>query len=309
MKARIIKLVSLCTMTAIFLFSNIAPQKIEALGSNYEDTYSIESCADIIRGIYKEKYPESTAMIDDIVDSITSNSEFIYIFETEGTSAFQIVEDSLRDALDPEPMPIMTTDDLYTSKYSFPIVKQMNTYFCGPAATLMALIGSGASQYYYTSSKSLLNIWQNNLSKENMLNTTEKNGTNISKITKVLKENIPSAYGHTYKTKAFTQHTFNKALSFISESLIYDAVPVIKVSDTKLLKYYKGENCSHYMVVNYVDFNAETVMLYDPHYDDKYYGNHTISFDEFNYMAEKCTEDFWVSVYTKDSEDDPFKFS
>lgn len=305
MKTRIIKLVSLCTMTAMFLFSNIAPQEIEALGSNYEDTYSIESCADNIRSIYKEKYPESTAMIDDIVDSITSDSEFIYIFETEGASAFQIVEDSLRDALNPEPMPIMTTDDLYTSKYSFPIVRQMNDHFCGPASTLMALIGSGASGYYYTNNTTILDNWQNNLAGE--LNTT--NITYIGMITEVLNKNIPSAYGRTYKTKAFTKYTYNKALNFISNSLIYDAVPVIRVSNTALLKYYKGNSYSHFMVVNYVDFNAETVMLYDPHYKDEYYGNHTISFDEFNNMAEKCPNDFWVSVYTKDSNDDPFKFS
>lgn len=62
------------------------------------------------------------------------------------------------------------------------------------------------------------------------------------------------------------------------------------------------------MVVNYVDFNAETVMLYDPHFDDKYYGNHTITFDEFNYLAEN-SKDFWTSVYTKVTSDDEYIYT
>lgn len=301
MKAKITKLVSLCTMTAMFLFSSVTTQEIKAANQNDENSCSIESCADTVREIYKDKYPESADMIDDIVDSIIADEQFIYIFEEEGEPAFEIVEDSLNDALDPEQMPMMTTDDLYTSKYSFPIVRQMNDYFCGPAATLMALIGSGASDYYYTNNTYILNTWQTYLSQSSQLNTTNK-GTFIGKITEVLNKNIPSVNGCSYKSKIFIDEGYKQALTSISNCLINDAVPVINVSDTSLLGYYNGNSFGHYIVVNYVDFNAETVMLYDPHYDDRYYGNHLISFDEFNQLAKGLAYDdsrLWISVYTK----------
>lgn len=309
MKARITKLVSLFAMTAMFLFSNIAAQVTSAIGVECDNAYSIESCADNIRDIYKDKYPESAAMIDDIVDTIVSDDMFVSIFEEEGASAFQIVEDSLRDALDSEPTPLMQTDDLYTSKYSFPMVKQMNTYFCGPASTLMALIGSGASSYYYTNDTTTLNNWQISLAKEDILNATPQHTkTDIERITKVLNDNIPSKYGYKYKSKAFTIHSYSKALDFVSTSLVNDAVPVLLIRDTSLLKYYKGASFSHYVVINYVDFNAETVMIKDPHYDSRYHGIHVISFDEFEYLA-KYSEDLWMSVYTDASSDHPFIYS
>lgn len=62
------------------------------------------------------------------------------------------------------------------------------------------------------------------------------------------------------------------------------------------------------MVVSSVDFNAECVTLVDPHYDDKYFGFHTISFDEFNYLAQNC-RDFWMSTYTNNKSDDPFIYT
>lgn len=71
MKARIIKLVSLCTMTAMFLFSNVANQETKAISVETEDIYSIESYAENIKSIYKEIYPESTTKVDDIIDMVT----------------------------------------------------------------------------------------------------------------------------------------------------------------------------------------------------------------------------------------------
>lgn len=306
MKSKVIKTVALCAMMTMF-FSNIAPNKVEAISSNFDGVDCIETCAANIKSIYKEKYPEFSDEVDDVVNILTTSDEFINIFGTEGASAFQIVEDSLRDAFDSEPTPLMQTDDLYTSKYSFPTVKQMNEYFCGPASTLMALIGSGASSYYYTNDTTTLNNWQTNLSKKDMLNTTQYNKTHIGEITKVLNDNIPSEYGYTYKTKAFTRNSYSKALDFVSTSLVNDGVPVLLINDTSLLKYYKGASFSHYVVIDYVDFNAETVMIRDPHYDSRYYGIHTITFDEFDYLA-KNSKDLWMSVYTKVSSDDSYTY-
>lgn len=239
-------------------------------------------------------------MINDIVDAIVSDDMFVSIFKEEGASAFEIVEDSLNDALNPKPMPLMLTDDLYTSEYSFPVVKQMNGHFCGPASTLMALIGSGASKYYYTNNQSTLNAWQNDLSNELKTNLE---GTVIANITDVMNDNIPSVNSYTYKSKVFTRLNYSQALGYINNCLYYDAVPIIRVSKTELLKYYNGCHFSHYMVINYVDFNAETVMLYDPNNDSRFYGNHTVSFDEFENLVKSLAlekTNFWISVYAKD---------
>lgn len=101
----------------------------------------------------------------------------------------------------------------------------------------------------------------------------------------------------------FTKYNFNKALDYIEISLAMDAIPVINVYDTRFLKYYNNKKFDHFMVVNYVDFNAETIMLVDPHYDSAYFGSHLITFDEFNYLAENLAKgtnmNFWMTVYTK----------
>ena len=278
------------------------------------NTLSISDCASHIKNVYKSDYPENADIIDEIVDTLSASDVFIDIFECEGATAFQIIEDSLHDALDPSVKPFMQTDDLYTTKYTVPKIQQIYTNYCGPASTVMALIGSGSPNHKYTTNTSVTNGWQTYLATGNNGNDNNNNlqtgskGTNISNITKVMNNNIPSVNGYTYKTKAFTYKTYNKALDFIEISLVMDAVPIIRVEDTSLLKYYKGETFSHYVVITAVDFNAESITLIDPHYDNKYFGTHQISFDEFNYFAEN-SNDLWISTYTKVSSNNEFEYN
>jgi len=244
-------------------------------------------------------------MINDIVDTLSNSDEFISIFDDEGATAFQIVEDSLRDALEPRVMPYMQTDDLYTSKHYFPNIRQKEDYYCGPASALMALLGSIEKDDNCPLDEATTNGWQDILADK--MKTNKTSGTYISQITNVLRENVPSVNGYKYKTKAFTIYSYQEALDFIETSLVMDAVPVIRIADTALLGYYNGESFCHYMVVDSVDFNAESVQLVDPHYDNKYFGNHSISFDEFEYLA-KNSRDFWVSVYTNVSSDNSYEY-
>lgn len=276
---------------------------MEYTNIEYTDTLSIESCADNIKSIYKAKYPELADVIDDIVNTLSNSDQFVAIFEKEGPSAFYIIEDSLRDVLEPTAMPCMQTDELYTTKYLVPAVRQSDHNNCGPASTLMALIGSGASGYSYTTDSNTLNTWLNTL--KGRLRPNNENVTNIGDITAVMRENVPSRNGYIYKTKAFSKYTYNKALGYIESSLIMDAVPVIRVKDTSLLGYYNGHSCSHYMVVTSVDILAEEITVIDPHYDDKYFGVHYISFTEFENMAKNC-KDLFISTYTTDSSDDAY---
>lgn len=302
MKNKTAKILSSLVMASVLTCTGVAAQAADVVDMDYVDTLSIRSCAANIKNIYKAKYPEQAETIDNIVDTLSNSDEFICIFEDEGTTAFQIIEDSLRDALESTVMPCMQTDDLYISKYSFPNIQQKNDYYCGPASVLMALIGSGAEGYYYTLDETVTNGWQDDLGGDGMLETSQENGTSILSVTRVLRNNVPSRNGYTYKTKAFTINSYEKALDFIEASLVMDAVPVIKVSNTALLGYYNGSSFDHYMVVDSVDFNAESVQLVDPNCDNRYFGNHSITFDEFEYLA-KNSGDFWVSVYTNVSGD------
>lgn len=223
----------------------------EAVGSGAAaESLTIESCAENIKNIYKSRYPEHADFIEETVDTLSQSEVFAGIFEDDGASAFQIIEETLWDVLNPTPSLHMQTDDLYISKYSFPNVQQINKQYCGPASTVMALIGGGASSYYYTWNETITNGWQRELGESNELlatktpeNCKEENkwGTEISNITKVLKDNVPSVNGYTYKTKAFTINSYMKALDYVSTSLVLDAVPVIRVSDTSLLEYYGGK--------------------------------------------------------------------
>lgn len=299
---RTIKAVTAGLMAAMLTFSS-AVQATETFDVPSETTLGIEDYAENIKSVYKANYPEQADIIDDIVDTLVFSDEFAGIFADEGTTAFQIVEDSLRDVLSPEPLPQIQTDDYYASKYFFQPIQQINDYYCGPASTLMALMGSGAKDYTYTSNTSTTDGWQTKLANE--LGTTQSSGTNISMITKVLNNNVPSVNGYKFKTKAFTVYSYQRALDFIEISLVEDCVPVIRVPDTTLLHYYGDKKFSHYMVVESVDFNAECVTLYDPHYDNKYFGRHIISYEEFENLA-KNSKDFWVSVYTKVKSDDSY---
>ncbi len=299
---RTLKAVTAGLMTAMLTFSS-AVQATENFDVQSETTWGIEDYAENIKSIYKANYPEQADIIDNIVDTLVFSDEFAGIFAAEGTTAFQIVEDSLLDVLAPEPSPQIQTDDLYTTKYFFQPIQQINNYYCGPASTLMALMGSGAAEYNYDDVKSKTDELQTTLA--NQLGTTLSSGTNISMITKVLNNNVPSVNGYKFKTKAFTVYSYQRALDFIETSLVEDCVPVIRVPDTALLCYYKGKSFSHYMVVEAVDFNAESVTLVDPHCDDKYFGRHTIFYEDFENLA-KNSKDFWVSVYTKVKSDNSY---
>lgn len=310
MNRRINKLIFSCLMVATLTYTSVTAQAeetvdMEYVDTEYTDTLSIGSCAANIKSIYTVKYPEQADVIDDIVDTLSSSDQFVAIFNEEGASAFCIIEDSLRDVLEPTAEPCMYTDELYTTKYLVPAVRQNTNNNCGPASTLMALIGSGASGYSYTTDTNTLNTWQNNLATQLKPDT---NGTPIGNITEVMKANVPSRNGYSYKTKAFTKYSYNKALGYIESSLIMDAVPVILVKDTSLLGYYKGHSCSHYMVVTSVDTLAEQITVIDSHYDDKYFGVHIISFTEFENMAKNC-RDFFISTYTTNSSNDAYTYN
>lgn len=279
----------------------IACANVESYASDMTDssdnaiTLSISDCANNIKAIYTELYPEAENEITEMVDTITNNEVFAEIFEQEGTSAFQIVDRSLNDYFNPSVKGCMQTDDMYISSHSFPNVQQKNSYYCGPAAILMSLIGSGASGYYYTNNETITDSWQDTVA--NAIGTTSS-GSNITNIKNYLNQRVTGSNGYSFSTMIFTRYTYNTVLDYIEESLIMDTVPILLLTPRSNLGYYNGNTPSHYVVVESVDFNAGTVTIIDPHYSNTYFGSHVITTDELVTVA-KNSQDLWAVVYTK----------
>lgn len=251
--------------------------------------WGINDYAENIKTVYKLTYPGEADVIDGIVDAIVSSETFAGIFEEEGREAFLIVEDSLRNALEPSAAPLDEYDNCYYSKYSVNTITQSGAGKSAAAATLMALIGSGVSGY---SANSLSGV-QTELNKETSTTMT------ISKITKVLKKHIPARNGYAITTICCVPNKYNTAyqlINCISDALYHDTVPVIQIEDTSLLDYYNGKNIGpHYLAVTQVDTLAECIVVLDPSEDSKYNGSHNIDYADLDILLRKANV-IWLSA-------------
>ena len=279
-------IISILTMTMNVVASN---------NITFSHRNDINEFASNIANVYIAKYPSEYIMINNIIGEIVNKDVFIECYESDGKAAFQIVEDSLRDALEP------SVFALKNGKYyvSVPTVSQVCYhpktgeelhYYCGPASALQALIGNGK----------LSNIAQNQNSQKvydvGSEMGTDSSGTNISNLTSYMQKYYKST-SITYKTKAFTRFTYDKAIDFVKYSLQNGAPPVIRIDDTSVLDYYssKEESLTHYVTISEVDTINNTVTLVDPNYELKYQGSHTITMDEFIKLV---NINGWISVYT-----------
>ena len=310
MKNKLAKILSSLTMAAVLTCTGVAAQAAETVGAEFADTLSIGSCATNIKNIYKSNYPEQAAMINDIVDTLSSSDEFAAIFDDEGATAFQIIEDSLRDALEPAASTYSLSGGVYKAKYTVPAIYQRTNYYCGPASVLQALIGNGVLTDVYSVSKTELsnssnarNINSTNKQKEiaTAMGTTSSNGTYIGQISAYMRQQFPAKNGYEYKAKAFTRYSYGNAIELVKASLAQNAVPIIRVPDTSVLGYYNGISQSHYVCISEVDTNKNIVTLVDPNNtggttNPRYLGTWKVSMTEFENIV---NYDGWIAVYTK----------
>lgn len=259
----------------------------EICNTECAESLTIEKCAINIKNIYKANYPEEEKMIDDIVDTISSSSEFIYCFNTEGATAFQIIEDSLRDALVPTISPYFYSEGVYRLSKPVPAIMQEKDYYCGPASVLQALDGNGVRTSSDTQDSIAAALG------------TDSSGTYITNISAYMRQRCPAKNGYEYKAKAFTCYTYENALELVKTSLQKNAVPIIRIPDTSVLTYYDGLSQTHYVCVSQVDMNEGTVTLSDPNntsYD--LWDRHDIPISEFEALV---NYDGWIVLYTNAS--------
>ncbi len=308
MTKRFPKTILSCIMAVALLVTSTAQAENTSEGQN-EEVLGITDYAGDIKEVYSEMYPEQKDTISKIVDTVSADEEFIGIFESEGRAAFQIIEDALRDTLEPSPAPIMETDDAYMSKYLFKELVPFDSKYsdCATAVTVMALMGSNATGYEYKSNLSddTTNKWQSDLVSDLYRGTSTS--ANINDITKVMRKKVPSRNNYNYVTKVVTdtKSNYSSLFNILEYCLIEDFIPIIKVENPQKLSYRSsGSSQPQYMVIRDIDFNAETVTLIDsnnkrelkPDFESCLY---IISYEEFESLI-TSSDTLWMSVACKD---------
>lgn len=299
MNAKLMKIFSSCAMAAALSFTTVAAQAAEIGSTECAEALTIGNCAANIKRIYTTEYPEQADMINEIVDTFSTDSEFINIFDSEGAKAFQIVEDSLKDSLEPS----VSAQSLTAVRYSLTAraISQVvgnsveDKYHCGPASALQALVANRKISYPSNTQSAVKTAG------EKM--GTNSNGTYVYQITNYM-NTYESSSSVNYKSKGFTRYSYEKALDFVINSLASGRAPVMRVYNTALMSYYNGAKYSHYVTITGVDTSAGTITVVDPHFSTTYRGVHTITLSEFYNVMKGGTgldgkaTDGWLSVYS-----------
>lgn len=298
MNKKILTGITSCTFAAMILCTGAVAQAVSPQDGTAiigAENASFSDCVETIRNIYTERYPEQVDVVNNVIEDITSDETFLACYEYEGETAFRILEDTLMDALTPTIEPYNYNGTTAWTNYTLPAIMQVNKSYCGVASTQMALIGSG-----------LISNTSDNGGEDKQLAIANEWGLNgnpaniIYNITPYMNKYYSANAATKYRVKAFTANTYNKLPYYLSDSLKGNAVPIILIPDTSYLGYYKGDSYNHYMVVKSIDTFKKTLTVVDPHYDTRYFGEHTISFDEL-FGCPKNGEYIWASVYSIDT--------
>lgn len=280
---RIVRKVTAVILSAII----ITAASFSVSAENIDVTSGFSSSILLVRQDYVENYPDDLELIDNVINSIVKDSQFDVIFQNDETAAIKTLkvalEDSLRQKYSIEPYDFVGT--LAYCCYTVPVVKQAKTYYCGPAAVLEALIGNGILDDVSINK---------NLAKQNAIASalgTTSSGTYVYQITNVLNSYYSSdKYEHRY----YSQSNYDSSISFLVDALQSNYVPIVRVTDTSAFSYYNGNSYTHYVAVNYVDYDKKTIGIVDPHYNTTFGGEREVTFTEFKNAIK---QDGWIISY------------
>ncbi|TCK92874.1 peptidase C39-like protein [Natranaerovirga hydrolytica] len=161
--------------------------------------------------------------------------------------------------------------------------RQINTYYCGPAATLQAITTAGnASSIPGTTTTAK----QQTLGSNGYLYTDRDNGTWIEYIPAVMNEFVPRA--RSWTTRTFdTSSSSKSSMQYMVRSNHSFGDAVIYLVKPGPLSYYSGNPGGHYISGSgiyyrsgsYNDYANIDLRLNDPHYSNNYYGVHIEPFN------------------------------
>ena len=159
--------------------------------------------------------------------------------------------------------------------------KQPNSYYCGPASSLIAISGwNGTGNVSGSTDAAKMDT----LAGEMGTNSTD--GTAVYRVRQGLNNYVPNGqYKYSYYLgSTLTDLTFR---SYLYNSLAYGRVPLLHAK-TGALSYYNGHNTGHYIAVSKIDHSTMQVRLNDPNNNSSYYGTHYVSLSE----ALSCIHDY-----------------
>lgn len=165
----------------------------------------------------------------------------------------------------------VATVDSDVASVDVTLVKQINSYSCGPASAYMAIDGWGGTGDI-TGSNTTAKL--KTLASE--MGTNSSDGTYVYKLRNGL-NNYVSRYeyqymeGSTISELNFRVYTYN--------SLTYNRAPILHAK-TAALSYYNGHNTGHYITVTEFDYGPMEVRLHDPNNNSTYYGVHYVPYEE-----------------------------
>ncbi len=171
----------------------------------------------------------------------------------------------------------------YLPNYITPF-QQSNSYYCGPASTIMAQIGNGSI------SNVALNYGSSaQVTMATALNTTSTNGTDYSEISNYLRANNSTSYNAIYMGDIYDDEngsinaTGYDIIGYIKQSLQLNKTPVILSYYYSYFPYFgwNKETTGHYFVVTQVNDNGDVITVLDPYNNSSYSGYHTMSYEDF----------------------------
>ena len=243
-------------------------------GNVFASTYSMEDDIDDLKTKYAQQMTGEA--IEQLLAEYAEDPEFQAYYELDRAACIDILEGAILHKLTPKIMPLSVSGPIYYVNMT--PVKQKNNYYCGPATIVQSLIGMG--KYSANLSAATYNSYQTTPAAK-IYTTT--NGTAPAPMVTELNRYTGGVCNYTYNRRP-VNYRDEQIEQDLSMSLQYNRPPIIKTVCSKL-PYYKGnaaaEDWVHYISVKSICTQTKQITLTDPHYDSWYFGNHSISYDEF----------------------------
>lgn len=297
---RTLKAVTADLMAVVISITSVATQAAKATnvgqpcGTDVCDTsiWSIEDYANNIKDVYIMNYPESAAIITEIVDGYLNDDEFVAGFEETGGSVFLVVEEALHNVLDnSELSPIVHEGDSYYSIYGMPLIKQQSGHDDGAAAAvLMALYGCGV----YDDIKDIYGKYTQQNDIINNITWNSDNKTTISEVTRILRKYYAASdnTSATFTFQTTCSSKFYTMMSLLTYSLQIDGVSIVMIPNGNSYYYAVVED-----IYDSSEDDTQNIAIINPCKGEREY----YTFDEFEKLLfPKSTSIVWMSVFCVD---------
>lgn len=147
------------------------------------------------------------------------------------------------------------------------LIKQKNSYYCGPCSALQEITAYGGSVAGSTNDAK-----QDTLA--NAMQTNSSVGTYVYKVSNVLNTYVS---GYSYKRGSeMSDYSFRQT---VLKSLVNNKAPILHAR-TQYLSYYNNHSTGHYICVTAINNNTDKIRLSDCNRDSRYYGTRSIPTSE-----------------------------